>query len=92
MDLGLHLRCTLSLPADSFLASLLAFNVGVEIGQITFLILLWMRLPPVSKRAFYQRGVAMPLNGLAALVAVYWIVERMGSVYGHSERNTITLS
>ena len=30
----------LSLPADSFLASLLAFNVGVEIGQITFLILL----------------------------------------------------
>ena len=39
-----------------------------------------MLLAPVSKRAFYQRGVAMPLNGLAALVAVYWIVERMGSV------------
>ncbi|MBT5686553.1 MAG: HupE/UreJ family protein [Gammaproteobacteria bacterium] len=70
----------LSLPAESFLASLLAFNVGVEIGQITFLILLWMLLTPVSKRAFYQRGVAMPLNGLAALVAVYWIVERIGGV------------
>lgn len=65
----------LGLPRDSLLASLLAFNVGVEIGQ---LIIVLAALPVIllaSRRSLWR--YAMPAANLSiAAVAVMWFSDR----------------
>ena len=68
----------IGLPRDQFLGALLAFNFGVELGQIAvlgacFLIVgLWFR-----ERRWYRQAIAMPASLLIALVASFWVVERL---------------
>jgi hypothetical protein len=64
-------------PAD-FLAALLAFNAGVEAGQLAviggaFLLvgLTW------RSRGWYRHRVVMPASAAIACVALYWTVERL---------------
>jgi hypothetical protein len=65
----------LGLPRDSLLASLLAFNVGVEIGQLAIVV---AALPPIAlavRRSLGQRAV--PAANLAiAAVALLWFSDR----------------
>jgi hypothetical protein len=66
----------LGLPADQQLLSILAFNLGVEIGQIGILAILLPLLILLRHTRFYSRGV-MPVGSLLiALMAVQWSVER----------------
>jgi glucose-6-phosphate-specific signal transduction histidine kinase len=66
------------LQPKHFLASLLSFNVGVELAQITvilvayFLIAKWW-----SKKDFYYTKIVYPISSLIACVALYWTVERI---------------
>jgi len=65
------------LPKGQWLASLLAFNFGVEIGQLSvilgaFALLAWARHKP-----WYQTKVALPLNSLIAIMGGYWFIERL---------------
>jgi hypothetical protein len=70
----------LSMPAESFLLSLLAFNVGVEIGQLTFLVCIWMVLAPLTNKAFYEPKVSLPLSAACAIIATYWMFERITGI------------
>ena len=58
-------------------APLLGFNLGVEIGQLTivslFFPILWM-IRKWSQRVVFLKGCSV----LAALVGMYWMLERMG--------------
>lgn len=68
----------LGLPQGEFVAALLAFNGGVELGQLAvigaaFLAVGW----PWSERAWYRARVVMPASVAIACVAVYWTVERV---------------
>ena len=66
----------LGLPADQQLLSILAFNLGVELGQFAILVLLLPILILLRKTKFYIQGV-MPIGSLLiALMAVLWIIER----------------
>lgn len=66
------------LPRSEFLTALLAFNAGVELGQLTVIALaflaagLWFR-----KRAWYRRAIVVPASTLIALTGLYWTVERV---------------
>jgi hypothetical protein len=68
----------IGLQQDQFVTSLIAFNLGVELGQIAvllgcFLVVgLWFR-----RRSWYRRAIAMPASIAIALVASYWFVERI---------------
>jgi len=67
----------LGVPEDSVLGALLLFNVGVEIGQIAFVLvvgLLWqaVRRSPAQLIAWGHAGVVHALGG----VAVYWCLDR----------------
>ncbi len=69
----------LGLPQGSLLASLLGFNVGVEIGQLAivaaFLPLAWL----LRKTWFYRQ--VLTVGSLAiALVACVWLVERVADI------------
>lgn len=69
----------LGLPQGSLLASLLGFNVGVEIGQLAivaaFLPLAWL----LRKTWLYRQ--VLTVGSLAiALVAAVWLVERVADI------------
>ena len=69
----------LGLPQGSLLASLLGFNVGVEIGQLAivaaFLPLAWL----LRKTWLYRQ--VLTVGSLAiALVACVWLVERVADI------------
>lgn len=66
----------LGLPRAEFMTALIAFNVGVEAGQLlviatTFTLVGWYRVDPS-----YRRRVAVPASLAIACVAVYWTIER----------------
>jgi hypothetical protein len=66
----------LGLPRADFLTALLAFNLGVEGGQLTViaiaaLIVMWHR-----HRAWYHRLIVAPASVAIASVGVYWTITR----------------
>jgi hydrogenase/urease accessory protein HupE len=68
----------LGLPRNEFLTALIAFNVGVELGQLAVISMaflavgLWFR-----DRTWYRAGIVIPGSALIALVGAYWTLERV---------------
>ncbi|MBA6233096.1 HupE/UreJ family protein [Colwellia sp. MB3u-28] len=56
--------------------SILAFNFGVEIGQLAILAILLPVLTLLSNTTYYTRGVLPVGSLLIAIMAVQWGVER----------------
>ncbi len=68
----------LGMPQYAFATALISFNVGVELGQLSIILLLYFLLSkPFSQRVWYRRSVVMPMSIVIALVATYWTVERI---------------
>ena len=67
----------LGLPRSEFLTALVTFNVGVEAGQLSVIVLAlagvtyWR-----SNRPTYRRFVVQPVSLAIALVGLYWTVQR----------------
>ena len=69
----------LGLPKGQELLALLGFNVGVELGQLGVVALLFPILAGVRRQAWYPR-IGMPvLSTLIAVAAAYWIWQRVGA-------------
>ena len=67
----------LGLPQGQELSALLGFNLGVELGQLGVVALVFPILAAVRRKAWYAR-VAMPLlSVLIAVAALYWIGQRV---------------
>lgn len=67
----------LGLPDDERLLSLLTFNVGIEIGQLSVIALALVTLGWFRHRPWYRRRLVLPLSGLIAVIGLLWTVERM---------------
>jgi hypothetical protein len=68
----------LGLPQNSYLSSLLMFNLGVELGQITVILAAFFLLAkPFSKKTWYRQRVVIPLSVIIACIAAYWTIERI---------------
>jgi len=68
----------IGLPRDKFLTSILSFNVGVELGQIAVIAIVFaLLILPFGKKPWYRKRVVYPVSILIALIAAYWTVERM---------------
>jgi len=69
---------SLGLPRRLFLESLLAFNVGVELGQVSVILLAWLLLGRwFGEKPWYKRRIVVPASIAIGLVAAYWTVERV---------------
>jgi hypothetical protein len=68
----------IGLPKNQFFSSLLSFNIGVEIGQISiiavayFLISKWF-----SQKIWYKERIVYPISTIIACIALYWVIERI---------------
>jgi hypothetical protein len=67
----------IGLPRNKFLTSILSFNVGVELGQISIILGVFMLLVlPFGKRVDYRKWFVFPISIVIAIVAAYWTVQR----------------
>ena len=77
----------LGLPDNQFLAGLVGFNVGVEIGQISVLLVaaaitipLRHRFEAAGQSGRYRRNVVLPGSFIIAAIGAFWTVERLMAV------------
>ncbi len=67
----------IGLESSNFVTGLIAFNVGVELGQLTviaacfLLVGLWFR-----HKAWYRNRITIPASIGIAIIASYWLMER----------------
>ena len=74
------------MPEDAFVTALISFNIGVELGQLTIILvaflilgLVWLGLglmekqtgKAINKKAWYQKIIAIPASVIIALIAFY---------------------
>lgn len=69
------------LPTAQFIPALIAFNIGVEIGQLTVIAIcflavgIWFRNKP-----WYHSRIVVPASAAIAIMAGYWVLERVGLI------------
>ena len=69
---------SLGLPRKMFLESLISFNVGVELGQVSVIVLAWALVGRwAADKTWYRRRVLIPTSVVIGLIAAYWTVERV---------------
>ncbi len=66
----------LGLPQGEFLTSLVAFNVGVETGQLAVVALAFLCVGWFRHKPWYRRAVVLPLSAAIAIIGLYWAIER----------------
>jgi hypothetical protein len=68
----------IGLPPNKFYTSILAFNGGVELGQILIIILIFSSIVAAwGKKDWYRRRIVFPLSAIITLIACYWVLERI---------------
>lgn len=68
----------IGLPGNKFLVSILSFNIGVELGQISVILTVFLLIVrPFGNRVNYRKQVVYPLSVIIALIAFYWTIQRV---------------
>ena len=68
----------LGLPQNAYLLSLVMFNVGVELGQLTVILLAWFLMAKwFGDKPYYRKRFVIPLSVIIAVIAGVWTVQRI---------------
>jgi hypothetical protein len=68
----------IGLPPDKFFTSILSFNIGVEIGQIIVIAVVFAAIIlPFGKMRWYRKGIVYPVSALIAVLALWWMIQRV---------------
>jgi hypothetical protein len=68
----------LGLPSYAFATALISFNVGVELGQLSIILLMYALVAkPFSHKIYYRKVIVLPLSILIAAVSAFWTIERV---------------
>lgn len=66
------------MPDDAFFIALLGFNVGVELGQITLLIMAFAVVGYwLGNKSYYRRVFVLPSSVIITVIGLYWTWERI---------------
>jgi hypothetical protein len=68
----------LGLPQHAYLLSLVMFNVGVELGQMTVIFFAWFMLAKwFGQKPYYRRHLVIPFSFGIAIISSIWTVQRL---------------
>ena len=56
---------------------LLAFNIGVEIGQLAILLLAFVLIKLILKKNWYNNEIKIPASLVIAAIGLFWFIERV---------------
>ncbi|MBX2878360.1 MAG: HupE/UreJ family protein [Granulosicoccus sp.] len=59
---------------------LVMFNVGVEIGQLIIVCIVFPVLFLLRKKSYYRSLIVLPISLLSMAVAMFWLLQRVGVV------------
>lgn len=66
------------LPRDQFYTSIISFNAGVEVGQLAIIAAIFLLvIVPFKNTQGFRKWVVNPVSASIAVIALYWMVERM---------------
>ena len=65
------------LPKENFLSLLLAFNIGVEIGQLSVLLLAFILIKIIWYKSHGFEKIRIPLSILIGFIGLFWFIERI---------------
>ena len=65
------------LPKDNFISMLLAFNIGVEFGQLAVLLLAFILIKLIMKKNWYSNEIKIPASLIIAAIGLFWFIERI---------------
>lgn len=66
------------LDGSRFVTSLIGFNIGVELGQLTVIALAYLAVGLwFSYRPFYRTYISNPASVIIGLIGAYWFIERV---------------
>ena len=63
------------LPKDNFISLLMAFNVGVELGQLTVLLIAFLTVRTILKGAANKNLLKIPASILIGVAGLFWFFE-----------------
>ncbi len=67
----------LGLPGSSLVASLLGFNVGVEVGQLMVIVLAFIATMWLRGSEHYRKFMVLPGSITIAVIGAYWMIQRI---------------
>ncbi len=68
----------IGLPENAYMLSLIMFNIGVELGQVSVILIAYISIARWhSSKPYYQKSIVTPLSLLIACIAAYWTIERI---------------
>jgi len=68
----------IGLPRNKFYTSVFSFNIGVELGQITVIAIVFaLLIYPFGKKKWYRKFIVYPLSAVIAIIAFWWTVQRV---------------
>jgi len=68
----------IGLPRNKFATSILSFNLGVELGQITIIVLIFaLIISPLGKKPWFRYRVVFPISIAIAIIAGFWTIQRI---------------
>jgi len=67
----------LGLASEKYILSLISFNIGVELGQITVILIALLATFWSVNKSWYRQRVVIPASLSIALMASFWFVERI---------------
>lgn len=69
---------SLGLPQNSYLTSLIMFNVGVELGQLAVILSAFFLFGKwFGNKPYYRKAIVIPLSVLITILAGYWTIQRL---------------
>lgn len=73
----------IGLSAGQAALSLIAFNIGVELGQLTVIAAAFLAVGLwFGKKPWYRDVIAVPASVAIGIIGAYWFVERIGLIPG----------
>lgn len=67
----------IGLDPARFISGLIAFNIGVELGQLAVILVAFLALGlPFGSRAWYRPVIVIPLSAMIGLIGAWWAIER----------------
>jgi hydrogenase/urease accessory protein HupE len=67
-----------NMPENTFIITLISFNVGVELGQLAIIALAYFSVAFWFKdKDWYRRGIVIPSSLFISVIGLYWAVERL---------------
>jgi hydrogenase/urease accessory protein HupE len=70
-----------NMPENTFITTLISFNVGVELGQLSIIALAYFSITHwLKNKDWYRNAFVIPASLMISLIGLYWAVERLNLV------------